>query len=89
MNIIKKKLDEPATIKVESNSFLEVNPLKTHQKTIAVPRYSDDTVFHQNGFIQMFFNIGLSNIFIFAVVLLSKSHQAVRYSFFPRLTKSK
>ena len=28
------------------DTFLGETPLNTHQKTIAVPRYSHDTVFH-------------------------------------------
>ena len=51
MNIIKKELDEPATVELEYSifshiSFLGEIPLKTHQKTIPLPRYGQDTVFH-------------------------------------------
>ena len=47
------------------DSFLGVAPFSTHKKTITPPRYSHDTVFHWNCFIQMSFKISFSNIFIF------------------------
>ena len=47
------------------NSFLGKTSLNNHQKTMAVPRYSYDTVFHLNCLIQMFLKTSLSKIFIF------------------------
>ena len=51
MNIIKKELYEYIRFNWNIfiyfyNSFLGESPLNTHQKTIAVPRYGHDTLFH-------------------------------------------
>ena len=46
MNIRKKNLDEPAIFLCFYNSFLGETPRNTHQKTIAIPRFSHDTVSH-------------------------------------------
>ena len=68
------------------DTFLGETPLNTHQKTIAVPRYSHDSI-SLKLLIQMFFKTCLSNIFLFYCTLLSKSYTAVHYSLFPRLNK--
>ena len=45
MNIIKKKPYEPVTVQLEHFTIFET-PLNTHQRTIAVARYSHDRAFH-------------------------------------------
>ena len=71
------------------NYFLGETPLNTHYKRITVPRYGHDSVSlklcHENVFKDKF----VQDFHFLLYFLLIKSYQAVRYSFFPGLTKSK
>ena len=67
---------------VFQNSLLEETLLNNDQKMIAVPIFSHDTVFRYSNVFKISFSF-------YSLVFFSKSYQAVHYSHFPRLTKTK